>query len=148
MLSKVVGSWRVLIVSRGWQRFVPFLIGGLLLGLSGGLPASGIETSSLGPLSALPPEDAAIASTILPRQLPAGEEPSDLTAHKAAVPRTAPQSAKVRVDQRYGRLPMAFEPNVGQTAPEVRYRHRNGDPELPCWRNSCWPIRAVFLVSV
>jgi hypothetical protein len=42
------------------------------------------------------------------------------------VPNRALQSAPVRSDSSYGRLPLAFEPNVGQTAPEVRFLARGG----------------------
>ena len=36
----------------------------------------------------------------------------------------APQGAAVRFDGNYGSLPSAFEPNIGQTAPEVRFLTR------------------------
>ena len=38
----------------------------------------------------------------------------------------APQIAPIRLDNNYGRLPLAFEPNLGQTAPEVRFLARGG----------------------
>ncbi|MGD0199850.1 MAG: SBBP repeat-containing protein, partial [Bryobacteraceae bacterium] len=43
-----------------------------------------------------------------------------------SVPNRALQGTAVRSDSSYGRLPLAFEPNVGQTAPEVRFLARGG----------------------
>ena len=41
------------------------------------------------------------------------------------IPNRAPQGAPVRLDGNYGNLPSAFEPNLGQTAPEVRFLTRS-----------------------
>ena len=52
--------------------------------------------------------------------------PTVLPSAETSIPRLnlAPQGAPIRLDANYGKLPLAFEPNTGQTAPEVRFLTR------------------------
>ena len=52
--------------------------------------------------------------------------PTVLPSAETSIPRLnlAPQGAPIRLDANYGNLPLGFEPNTGQTAPEVRFLTR------------------------
>jgi uncharacterized protein (TIGR03437 family) len=60
--------------------------------------------------------------TVLPAASPAADFGRQLTSIPSSNP--APQGARARLDGSYGKLPLAFEPNAGQTAPEVRFLTR------------------------
>ncbi|MGO9097611.1 MAG: SBBP repeat-containing protein [Bryobacteraceae bacterium] len=60
--------------------------------------------------------------TVLPAASPAADTGRQLASIPS--PNPAPQGASVRLDANYGKLPLAFEPNAGQTAPEVRFLTR------------------------
>jgi uncharacterized protein (TIGR03437 family) len=66
---------------------------------------------------------AAIVFAVLTTQSPAGI-PSRQTRRPAERPLNQPAGANVSRD--YGNLPLAFEPNVGQTDPQVRFLSRSG----------------------
>src|ERR1019366_5623414 len=66
---------------------------------------------------------AVTAFAVLAIQSP-GATPTRQTRRAAASPLSQPTGAKLSSD--YGKLPLAFEPNMGQTDPRVRFLARGG----------------------
>src|SRR6476620_6098126 len=65
--------------------------------------------------------------------------------HEAAIPNSnqteAREQARLRIDASYGNLPLSFEPNRGQTDPQVKFLSRAGNRTL--WLTSDEAVLAV-----
>jgi len=116
-------------------------LAGLSLALGTGLTALDAGAHSVPPaaaltltLSGLPGSIDRLASAAQPLDAAAPDLLAGLlptpTLQKAAPAPVADPAATARIQQGYGRLPMHFEPNQGQTAAEVRYLARGAGYSL------------------
>jgi len=107
--------------SSGWRRLAAAVIGAWV-GLIGGVSGLRADTDEILSIAA-PTVD---VRSLIPDEAVAGAGDNQAShGQSTALPTPASSTAqKVRLQEGYGRLPMSFEPNVGQTAEEVKYLAR------------------------